>query len=398
MVAQESAGYALLAAVAENARRHGWRDVQFLVLAETAGKTEAQPLEGLTQIGEYACEYWSRRRQLEYLEPHSGLLARHLGMDGQDRRLVGLLRAYERGVDLVVLLGEVALPEKGDFLAGHARTGTAFAGEMFGAESGWFPHTRLLEREGGGAFYPRGYPLDQRWRDGDLSVAPARGKRVAASVGLCAGAGDVDAFTRLEAPVEVKLRRTDAFGLTPGSWSAFRADNLCLAWEAVPGYFLSPFLVGYNAVWAGYLLQRLAQENEEVLVCGEPWVIRKQSPLDAWHELDRERAGVRRTSGFAAALRSIALTEKGYRAGMVELAGALEKAWPQGALRGAQAWSGYEVEWRLRFLDGLKGWVEAVESVAAQAPARLLAAVEQGQGKVAGVAGSAFAGVHPKTA
>ncbi|MDX2270013.1 MAG: hypothetical protein NW208_18060 [Bryobacter sp.] len=403
VVAMRRTKLSVLESVAANAQKFGIGNLRFLLLEDPSLPPDPGDPASPFAFAGYPFEIWSRRRQIEYVAQYSGLLARHLGMDSPERRAVGLLRAYELGSEVTILLDQVEDLGPADMLGPLTQCSSHYTGSALRAPAGWYPTTRLAQPERPAPYYPRGYPRPLRWQASeDFSQETVEALALAACVGGLGGLPDVDAFTRLDGGPNLAAVAIPATVFAPGTWCPFGANLVALRWESIPAFFLSPSLHAYAGVWASFLLCRLAQHVGHGILHTSNLAQRSAQQPDVWHELDRDRPGVKRSPELAEILRTLALPEAGYRAGVRDIALQLERAWPQGSLRGPQAWSGYEVEWRLRFLDGLHGWVEALESLQAAAPARLqLALAAHAQGSAQGVVqavGNTNSVVSPKPA
>ncbi len=310
------------------------------------------------------CRFWDREEKFQYLAARSAELAR-MAVEDRGRCLAaGLLWAWEEGAERVLLVGPQCFPSDADFLSGHAVAGQVAELTAWEADRGWYNTAQWWQSVEGQGFYPRGYPLEERGR-GQARSRMTR-LRAFANVGCCLGEGDVDAITSLERRVTVSGISGPSLALSPGTWSSFSSDNLALSWEAVPAYFVCPNLGHYGAIWGSFLLQRVAGHLGRGIRFGGPTVHRSAS-ANPWQELDTERPGLRRSGELARALRAIPLQGANALQCIGEIAQELPKAWPAGSLRGPNAWSGYEIEWRRRFLEGLQAWVGALETVRHQA-------------------------------
>jgi hypothetical protein len=356
-----------LRTLVEQIRRNGHQDVGIVV--QGAGPNEVEDWE-------IPVEFCDRQESLQYLNASSPELARFAGQDGKHGALAGLLTAWERRVERVVLLGDGCSIGGDDFIGGHGIVGQSAGLKSWTGERGWYNSNRFWETADGTSAYPRGFPMEERERGGAKSHE--RMARVAANVGYGAGQADVDATTSVERKVVVRGTKEERVALAPGTWTAFGADNLGLSWEMIPAYFVCHSLGNYGAIWGSFLLQRIAGHLGQVVSFGRPGVT-KTRENEPWRELDSERPGMRRSGELARALRSMELVGGSAAACIGEIAAQLPKAWPAGSLRGAEAWSGYEVEWRRRFLEGLALWVEALEALRAKAPAGGLGTVETKQ-------------------
>jgi hypothetical protein len=325
--------------------------------------------------------HFSARDQVGILNAHHPDLARAFSYDAPIRTMAGLFHAWLGGVSQVVLWDGSAPAKDQDFLGLHLRALAQTELPMVSSPSGWFNLYSLLETgassNGRQQFFPRGFPLELRHAS-RAGATPSSGRpaKVAANIGMPLGILDTDSVDRLEGCADAKawLGDRSVLALSPGSWCPFPAANVMLRRESIPAYFLCAHLHGYGAVWGSLLLQRIAGHLGEVVAFGAPFAA--ATPLgDPWLDLDRERPGLRRTAELAQLLRLIPLQGATYLECILQIAAQLPLAWPQGSLRGPRAWSGYEVDWRKRFLEGLRFWAEACEVSAARSTLNLSAAL-----------------------
>lgn len=367
---------ASLAALTSNLETYAHQDVDILVLGFPGHRAESPlPANSSCSVREI-----STHEQLSLLSNFSADLARSLGHDSSVRTLAGLFQAWIDGAAAVVLWDGASPDPAQDFLGAHLRALAATEAVTLSSPTGWVNPYAFLETTNPFHAFPRGFPLEARsaTRHQAPSRATASSLRVVAHAGLPLGNLDLDSVNRLEQNTSAS-RWTAAeayFSLAPGTWCPLSASNFSLRREAIPAYFLCGRLHSYGAVWAGLLLQRISGHLGDALTFGAPFLPLGGDATDPWLDLDRERPGLRRTSELAHILRTLPLQGSTYGDCIQQIAAALPFAWPQGSLRGPQAWSGYEVDWRKRFLEGLKFWVEACEAAAAQSTGNLFAALE----------------------
>jgi len=165
---------------------------------------------------------------------------------------------------------------------------------------------------------------------------------------------DIDAVTRMERQPVVRGFKDGWSGnivLSPGTWSPFNSQNTALAREALPAYFLSPYVGRYDDIWAGYILERIAEHLGEVISYGEPLVRQERNPHDLWRDIDAERNGMILTSGFCAALRGLNLGRENYHECFHEIIVGLRQNWlPE------PGWADSQKEWRSKLLEGMEIW------------------------------------------
>src|SRR5690349_19610023 len=187
----------LLEKYAENARFFGHPDVDFIVIGDR--KTPSGTREYCESIAAryYPCEYLDIEDQQTYLERFPRLWD-HWRFDSIQRRNIGILKAYENGADVVITIDDDNLIMNQDFVGIHGIAGAQLELPAVESTSGWFNVCSLLEEASGTAFYHRGFPVAQRWKESVAfeSVSPAC-RRVAVNAGFWLDDPDIDALARL---------------------------------------------------------------------------------------------------------------------------------------------------------------------------------------------------------
>jgi hypothetical protein len=342
----------LLREYAENARYYGHTDVDFVVIGDR--KSPAETAEFCRTVPYYPCAYLDIPAQQQYLERFPDLWT-HLRFDSIQRRNIGILFAYERGAEVIITIDDDNFVMREDFAGIHSIAGSACDLPAYGSTSGWFNVCSLMEVDRGVQFYHRGFPQKARWTEDSHFVTCSRKKRrVAVNAGLWLDNPDIDALTRMERqPVVrgVKLPEGGNFTLHAGTWSPFNSQNTALARDVVPAYFLSPYVGRYDDIWAGYVIDRIAEHRGDAIAFGSPLVRQDRNPHNLWKDLDAERNGMIMTDDYCAALRSIPLQGATYHDCFGEVLRGLETSW-----KAAADWNDSQKEWRSKLLEGMAIW------------------------------------------
>ena len=188
-------------------------------------------------------------------------------------------------------------------------------------------------------------------------------RRIAVNAGFWLDNPDIDALTRMERQPVVrgfKPSWTGNVALEAGTWSPFNSQNTALMRDALPAYFLSPYIGRYDDIWASYIINRIAEHMGDAISFGDPLVRQQRNPHDLWTDLDVERNGMILTDDFCAALRSIPLTGATYHRCFGQIAIGLQQAWPEGP-----KWTASQKEWRSKLLEGMRIWHAAFEELGA---------------------------------
>jgi hypothetical protein len=342
----------LLKAYAENANYFGHTEVDFVVIGDR--KSPPGTADFCKTVPHYPCRYLDIPAQKEYLERFPDLWT-HLRFDSIQRRNIGILLAYEQGADVIITIDDDNFVMQQDFVGIHGAVGSVRDMNTIGSTSGWFDVCSFLEVEQGVRFYHRGFPWKMRWTEDTQFTAQSRcTRRIAVNAGLWLDNPDIDALARMDRQPLVRAARLpngENFALHRGTWSPFNSQNTAVMRDAIPAYFLSPYIGRYDDIWASYLITRIADHFNDAIAFGSPIVRQDRNPHNLWKDLDVERNGMIMTDDFCATLRSIPLTGATYQDCFAELAAGLEKSWTVGG-----DWTDSQKEWRSRLLEGMRIW------------------------------------------
>lgn len=359
---------------AENARIYGHSDVEFVVIGDRKTPAEVRGFCDEISRTSYSTVYLDIEDQKRYLDRFPDLWS-HLRFDSIQRRNVGLLYAYESGADVIITIDDDNFVMNQDFVTLHRKAGCYYELPVYESTSGWFNVCSVLDEENGQPFYHRGYPMGERWKDGEAFVSRTVSKRrIAVNAGFWLDDPDIDALTRLHRQPVVRGLAEPCFALEPGTWSPFNSQNTALARDVSPAYFLGPYIGRYDDIWPSYVVTRIAEHLGDVIAFGEPLVRQKRNVHDLWKDLDNERNGMLMTDGFCAALRRLKLTGTNYHECFGEVANNLASEWHV-----EDRWTDSMKEWRSRYLDGIRIWHETFEALAPETaePASSLAALSR---------------------
>ncbi len=349
----------LLQAYCENARAHGHKDVQFVII----GDKKTPPDVGaycatLSNDYGYQVDYLDVDAQLSYLASYPEL-GEHLPFNSIQRRNIGLLIGYQTGRDVIVTIDDDNLVGEDDYFGAHGDVGNSIERDSISSDTGWFNVCEMLEEEAGRPFYHRGYPMEQRWSDGE-TFRDRRKARVVVNAGLWLNDPDIDAVTRLDMPIRtvgVRPELPERLLLASGTWCPFNSQNTALAREVIPAYFLSPYVGRYDDIWASYFLRKIVDHLGDAVQYGQPLVTQERNVHNLWVDLDKERDGMQLTDRLVSMLRGLQLEEETYGACFQELTEGVSSAvlvsdsfdanakkFIGDALQGMRVWSGIFAE------------------------------------------------------
>ncbi|MGH7197355.1 MAG: hypothetical protein ACREH5_01265 [Candidatus Omnitrophota bacterium] len=275
-------------------------EAEFVVIADTAtprgAKTFARSLSG----EKVRVDYWDVERQKKWLRRFPAL-GRLLPYCSIQRRNLGYLIAYLGGADVIVSVDDDNFLTQRGYLSSHGLVGETARIGCVGSRDGWFNICSLLETRPPRRFYHRGYPISKRWRSAEITRSERKG-RVVVNAGLWLGDPDVDTFTRLEEPFQVKGFRSGRpyVGLAKGTFSPFNSQNTAYARELLPFLYLvvadnglkgfkSDFVnFRYDDIWMSYFAKLAIDRMGGLVTFGQPLVLQKRNPHDLLADMDRE--------------------------------------------------------------------------------------------------------------
>jgi len=348
----------LLDAYAKDAKKYG-HEVLFVVVGDKKTPPETERFcRALQRKSGFRVKYFPVQEQEKYLSRFPQL-KKHLVWNSIQRRNVGLLYAYEAGPETVITIDDDNFLVTKDFVGAHSVRGQR-TGEVVRTNTGWVNVCALLTERHGRRFYHRGFPLEKRLPKEQWSVKRARVRPVV-NAGLWLGDPDVDAMERLYHLADP----TDAVAYTgkrtiapaKGVWTPFNSQNTAIRRDAIPAYFLSPYIGRYDDIWASYIIKHIADHLHDSICFGEPVVRQKRNPHNYWKDFDQERYGHALTLRFVDALSRIKLTGKTYQRCFKELIARLPKEVAK------ENMNEKEKEFFVKFFQGLRIWRDVFASL-----------------------------------
>ena len=296
----------LLTDYARDAKAHG-RELKIYVTGDR--KTPSATADFCAAIPRQTgipCEYMDVDSQNKFMQNYP-LLNAHIPWDCVQRRNVAVLKARADGADIVVTVDDDNFLATTDYLGAQGLTGTDVCWDSFGETREWFNVCRFLTEAGGRQFFPRGYGMAaRRVPAGDTPAAEKLTKRLAVNAGLWLGDPDIDAVTRLATPINAThYTRDENFFVAAGAWTSFNSQNTAIAKEALPAYFLSPYVGRYDDIFISYVIKRIADHLGHGVGFGQPLVRQDRNKHDLFNDLALEGLGMKITDHFIAALEKV---------------------------------------------------------------------------------------------
>lgn len=257
------------------------------------------------------------------------------------RKNVGYLLALRDGAELILEQDDDGIAMEDFWLARRRDHSLPTA-----VDRGWFNAYRYFSDQ---RIWPRGFPLEQvKDAAPPLTSLPKATVDCPIQSGLVDQDPDVDAVYRMTAPLPVDLRQA-RLALSRGAWCPFNSQNTLWWRETFPLLYLPATCSSrMTDVWRSFVAQRIAWENDWVVLFHGPTIRQERKPHDLAADFAEETAGYLHNRELCAALAALPL-----RKGRQWLFANMESCYSLMARRG---WLGDEEltflsRWRLDFED-----------------------------------------------
>eukprot|EP00290_Baffinella_frigidus_P006617 CAMPEP_0180124328 /NCGR_PEP_ID=MMETSP0986-20121125/4591_1 /TAXON_ID=697907 /ORGANISM="non described non described, Strain CCMP2293" /LENGTH=370 /DNA_ID=CAMNT_0022063657 /DNA_START=35 /DNA_END=1147 /DNA_ORIENTATION=- len=308
----------------KNAVENGNKDALFVITGDKKTPAEAQPFcEACAKEFDVEVIYQTPEDQIAWLEKYPEL-KEEIPWNSIQRRNLAILLAFERGCDVIVTIDDDNYFVEGqDFLGEHSQPIREVGAPHTAVRSSsrWINICEFLEDKNKVEFYPRGYPMDQRFTDPrPIYKSETQSRKVVVNGGLWLDDPDVDAITRLCNDISaVRYTREESFTMAKGTWCPFNSQNTAIAREVIPAYCLSPRVGRYDDIWASFVVLAIADHFDHAVMFGFPLVKQERNPHNYFKDHQAERIGLEHTADFCRWLRAVPLTGKTYLGCLVEL-------------------------------------------------------------------------------
>jgi len=229
------------------------------------------------------CIYLSPEKQQE-LYPE---LSDALGWNCIQRRNIGFLEAYRLGADIIATVDDDNIPKPGwgkNLVVGQTiDIDTYEANEVFDALS-------VTEYS---HLWHRGYPVELLSTKNEIKYLGKLSRKVLVQADLWDGDPDVDAIARITFKPIVKFLNREHFSSTKPS--PFNSQNTFVYRDAIPYYFMFPFIGRMDDIWASYYLQSIFPNS---VVFGESSVYHDRNTHNLIDDIELEMIGYRNTYDF----------------------------------------------------------------------------------------------------
>lgn len=344
----------------KDAIKHGYQNnVDFIISGDKKTPNEAKKF----------CNELQRRYNIPVLfmdvDDQNKFLSKYPLLNGYlpwnciQRRQVAILKAYEQGSDIISLIDDDNYIACDNYIGKNLIVGDQIEIETISSPTGWYNICDQLTDRYSRKFYPRGYSWKDRI-DEVKNISTSKKKiRAVVNAGFWLGDPDLDAVTRLAAPIDViAYKRTDNFALDVNNYAPFNSQNTAIHRDIVPAYFLVPDIGRFDDIWSSYIIERIAWHLGDYVTYGQPLVKQIRNEHDYWVDAHAEEMGTKMTTDFCNWLRKIQLTKTTYLSCCKELIYNLKDL--------VDGLSNQELPCKNRayinqFIDGHKVWFKTME-------------------------------------
>lgn len=305
---------------AESAKRFSHDDVFFTVAGDVKTPDECSSFcKEVEDTYGYEVIYMDVSDQKEYIK-----LSDYIPKNSIARRNFATLKAYQMGAELIIMVDDDNFPirEQDYFQFHNIRRNSLDYLTTISADNGWFNVCDTLNEQNRINIFHRGYPFNRRTKG--IITSELKKVKIAANEGLWTEAPDVDAFAWLNWPdLNITNFESSMYGqsyaLSEQTWSPIDSQNTSIIREALPSFFLNPFSLRYDDIWAGYVFEKIAKHLGFTVSFGYPLVEQKRNPHNYLRDLNNELDGMTRTPLLLKELEMIKLEGKKFRDSTIEL-------------------------------------------------------------------------------
>lgn len=304
----------LLEEYVQDIQKYNRSDVFFVIAGDKKTPIQTKKFcKSLEEKSNIPLVYMDCDEQDQFLSENYPALKSYLPWNCIQRRQVAILKAFSMGADLIVLIDDDNYIACEDYIGKVLGTGATAEQLTVSSQRGWYNICDDLEDRQSRKFYPRGYSWNERVDEDTHAVWSRKTARSVVTAGFWLGDPDIDAVTRLSAPIDVVgYKRKENYALDSGVFSPFNSQNTTIHRDIVPAYFLVPEIGRFDDIWASYIVERIAWEMGDVITYGQPLVRQNRNDHDLWVDAYAEEMGTKLTPFFCDMIRSIRLSKKTY--------------------------------------------------------------------------------------
>jgi hypothetical protein len=335
-------------------------DIDVIVIGDKKTHQDAEPFcQNLNKNSDVSVRYYNPEKQIAYLKNFPELSS-FLPWNCIQRRNLAVLMAYSEGSDIIVTIDDDNYIAQENYFKGHAHVGQHTSLPSIHSDSGWYNICESLEDINGRQFFPRGYPVSERVNSFQKVTEDIKTGRTVVNGGFWLGDPDIDAVTRLAAPIDVQAyKRKENYTLAINTWAPFNSQNTAIHRDCIPAYFLCSDIGRFDDIWASYIVKRIADHLGDYISFGFPLVKQDRNPHDLWVDVAHERLGMQLSDIFCDWLREINLSNNNYYDCAKELINGLKQKLDSNNLELKYEHRSYINQ----FIDGYNVWFKTIDRI-----------------------------------
>lgn len=305
----------ILESCCQNAIDNNHKNIEFFIIGDKKTPLDVPSYcSKLSSTHGFPIHYLGIKEQEKELKDYPKLLSM-VPYNDACRKQFGVVLAYMKGFETIIMLDDDNHPTDHDFFGGHSIVGTEKEIPIIESKSGWYNTCEQLIEENNIPFYYRGFPWSKRKIEKESIKITRKKVKIMINSGFWLEDPDVDASTRLYWPVRAIGMKDDlapSFGLNPGTWCPFNNQNTAIARDVVPGYFTPYTALRFSDLFPAHVICCIASHLNHVVSYGYPFVNQFRNPHNLWIDIEKEVVGAQATEPLIELLRSAELKGRNY--------------------------------------------------------------------------------------
>jgi hypothetical protein len=214
------------------------------------------------------------------------LLSDVLGWNCVQRRNIGFIFAYDNGYEIIATVDDDNIPDKN--WGSEILVGKNIQVDLFTTNDEVFdPFSPYMDKP----LWHRGFPIQLLDSKNNISNSGKTTMNIMVQSHLVNGDPDIDAIARITLKPDVKLDSNIPY-YTSNKIMPFNSQNTILHRNAIPYYFMFPFVGRMDDIWGSYILQYYIPNS---VVFGRPQVHQIRNNHDLVRDLIDELHGYQNT-------------------------------------------------------------------------------------------------------
>lgn len=207
------------------------------------------------------------------------------------RRNIALIEALRDDPDYILIIDDDNRPLENYFQKWHNLI-TLKAKKLLSTDSLWFNY--LDSGDSKSAFYPRGYPIQERGRNLPVAVIPCEiaPEEIYVFQGISLGDPDIDAFARIADPTSLPLKSVSEYNYAVANkWSPYNTQNTLFKRDIAPLAFTWPMAGRYEDIYSSYVWQHFSFSHKKYIHVGDSLNWQDRGERDNFRDFCLEHEG-----------------------------------------------------------------------------------------------------------